>query len=141
MSSSNEVSFRGPTQGDFKFIFDSWLRSWRKSPWAGVIPNNVYYPLTRSNIEQLVGRGAQFTVACLSSAPERILGWVCYEQVGPKAVVHYLYVKDPYLSLGIGEQLVERVPGEQPGLYTYRYRQVVDACPGWWHTPEVARRK
>lgn len=138
---SSEITFRKPHQGDFKFVFDSWLRSWRTSPWAGCIPNNVYYPLTRSAIEQLVGRGAEFIVACLAKAPERILGWVCYEQAGPEALVHYCYVKDPYLPLGIGEQLVGQVPGTKPGFYTYRYRQVVEACKGWRHVPEIARRK
>lgn len=146
MSSINEVEFRPAYSGDFAFIFDSWLRSWRKSPWAGIIPNNMYFPVTRSTIEQLVGRGAQFEVACLAADPERILGWICHEQSGPDAVVHYIYVKDPYLPLGIGEALVERASGNKPGFYTFRYRQVVDACQpqgkdGWRHVPEIARRK
>lgn len=138
---SNEILYRGARNDDIRFIFDSWLRSWRKSPWAGIIPNNVYFPLTRSVIEQLVARGAEFKVACLAADPERILGWICYEQVGPDAVVHYLYVKDPYLNLGIGEALVSQAPGRQPGFYTFRYRQVVDACQDWTHAAEIARRK
>lgn len=146
---SNDILYRAARPDDISFIFDSWLRSWRKSPWAGVIPNNLYFPLTRSSIEQLVARGAVLEVACLAADPERILGWICHEQSGPDAVVHYIYVKDPYLSLGIAEALVERVPGKKPGFYTYRYRQVVDACQpprtkdreGWVHAPEIARRK
>lgn len=149
MSNSNEIEYRGARADDIRFIFDSWLRSWRKSPWAGVIPNNLYFPLTRGTIEQLVARGATFTVACLAADPERILGWICHEQSGPEAVVHYLYVKDPYLSLGIGDALIARIPGNKPGFYTFRYRQVVDACQpartkdreGWVHAPEIARRK
>lgn len=147
MSSNNEIIYRRATNEDISFIFDSWMRSWRKSPWAGVIPNNLYFPMTRSSIEQLVARGAEFEVACLAADPERILGWICHEkQLGPEAVIHYVYVKDPYLGLGIGEALVERAPGKKPGFYTYRYRQVVDACQpqgkdGWHHVPEIARRK
>ena len=81
-------------------------------------------------------------MACLKADPERILGWICYEQSGPDAVVHYCYVKDPYLPLGIGETLVDRVPGKKPGFYTFRYRQVVEACgKNWRHAPEIARRK
>ena len=143
---SNDILYRGATNEDIRFIFDSWMRSWRKSPWAGVIPNNLYFPLTRSTIEQLVARGAEFEVACLAVDPERILGWICFESCGPEAVVHYLYVKDPYLDLGIGEALVARAPGKKPGFFTFRYRQVNDACQpqgkdGWRHVPEIARRK
>jgi len=138
----NDIAFRAAVPGDFKFIFDSWLRSWRKSPWAGVIPNNVYYPLTRGVIEQLVGRGAEFIIACSPKNPDAILGWLCYELAGPDAVVHYAYVKDPFLPFGIGKQLVDRIPGNKPGFYTFRYRQVLDACgKGWKHAPEIARRK
>jgi hypothetical protein len=139
--STNEVAYRKARPDDIRFVFDSWLRSWRKSPWAGVIPNNVYFPLTRSVIEQLIARGAEIEVACLAADPECILGWICHEQTGPNAVVHYLYVKDPYLGLGIDEALIDRIPGNKPGFYTFRYRQVAAACQGWTHAAEIARRK
>lgn len=138
---NNDVQIRGARKDDISFIFDSWLRSWRKSPWAGVVPNNVYFPLTRSVIEQLVARGAEFKVACLADNPDLILGWICHELTGPDAVVHYVYTKDPYLSLGIGEALVAAIPGNKPGFYTFRYRQVSEACQGWKHAAEIARRK
>lgn len=138
---SNDIKVREPFASDVPFFFDSWLRSWRQCPWAGVIPNNLYFQLTRSTIEQLVARGAEFKVACLASDPERILGWICHEQTGPDAVVHYAYTKDPYLGLGVTEALVAAIPGNKPGFYTFRYRQVVDACKGWRHAPEIARRK
>lgn len=141
---SNEVTFRPARGDDVSFIFDSWLRSWRKSPWAGTIRNDMYFPTQRATIEGLVARGAQFEVACLTADQDKILGWICHEQSGPDAVVHYIYVKDPYLSLGIAEQLVARIPGNKPGFYTHRYRQVVDALgsnSGWRHAAEIGRRK
>ncbi len=142
--SNNEIAYRNASGDDISFIFDSWLRSWRKSPWAGCIPNNLYFPLTRSTIEQLVARGAEFKVACLAADPDKILGWVCYElsqDTTPRTVVHYVYTKDPYLNLGIGPALVASLAGAKPGFYTHRYRQVSEACPGWRHAPEIARRK
>lgn len=143
---NNEVAYRDARPDDISFIFDSWLRSWRNSPWAGIIPNNLYFALTRNVIEQLVARGAKLEVACLAADPDRILGWCCSEQTGEDAVIHYCYTKDPYLNLGINESLVARASGKKPGFYTFRYRQVVDACQpqgkdGWHHTPEIARRK
>lgn len=102
----------------------------------------MYYPTQRATIEGLIGRGAQLEVACLQADPDKILGWICHEQAGPKAVVHYIYVKDAYLSLGIGEALLARCPGEKPGFYTHRYRQVLDVCGrDWKPAPEIARRK
>lgn len=140
----DEVAYRPAVADDFKFIFDSWLTSWRKSPWAGCIPNNLYFDLTRRAIEQLVARGAVFLVACQAQSPSRILGWCCTElstDPEPLTIAHYLYVKDPYVTLGIGAELVKRTAGAKPGFYTHRYRQVIDACPQFRHAPEIARRR
>ena len=141
---NNDIAFRKATPEDVPFIMNSWLNSWKKSPWAGVIRNNHYYAETRGVIEDLVGRGATFEVACRTSRPDRIVGWICTEQTpAGEAVVHYLYVKEPFLPFGVGASLVKRAAAT-PGFYTFRYRQVADACPhseGWRHAPEIARRK
>lgn len=142
---SSAVTVRSVTSADTPFIFETWLNSWRKSPWAGCIPNNLYYPLQRTAIEQIVGRGAEIKVACRAADPSHILGWVCSEvDRSGICVLHYLYVKEAYLPFAIGEKLVESCAGTKPGIYTYRYRQVSDACDfqkGWRHVPEAARRK
>lgn len=140
-----QISYRAAVTGDVPFIMDSWLNSWKKSPWAGVIRNNHYYAQTRGTIEDLIGRGATFEIACRDDEPGHILGWVCREVASSgETVIHYLYVKEPYLPFGIGSTLVGRCPGNSPGFYSFRYRQVSDACKsaeGWRHAPEIARRK
>lgn len=124
-----------------RFVLSTWKRSWRECPWAGTIRNDEFYAVIASTIEGLVLRGAEFLVAA-DPKTDRIMGWVCAETLPDGlACVHYLYVKDPFIPLGIGAQLVEAVAGTKPGLYTHRYRQVVEACRGWRHAPEVARRK
>ncbi len=141
------VAYRDATAADVPLIMDSWLNSWRTSPWAGIIPNNTYYPLTRRVIEQLIMRGAKLTVACKEDKPDVILGWACTEQTNeqdPHAVIHYIYVKDAYVKLrSIGRGFVSRCAGKKPGLYTFRSRQTEDLCreAGFRHAPEVARRK
>ena len=140
-----DIDYRPAATEDIPFIMNSWLNSWKKCPWAGVIRNNHYYDQTRGTIEDLIARGAAFEVACRASKPDHILGWVCREltQQG-EAVVHYLYVKEPYLPFSIGDTLVERTAGTRPGFYTFRYRQVTEACgakDGWRHAPEIARRR
>lgn len=142
---NEDILIRDSEPGDMNFIWDSWLRSWRKSPWAGTIPNNLYFQVTRSGIEQLVGRGAQFKVACTRTDLDQLLGWICYEVLkSGECVVHYAYTKDPYLGYRINDELLAECPGTKPGFYTHRYRQVAEICPheeGWRHAAEIARRK
>lgn len=141
----NEVAYRDARADDIAFCLDSWLRSWRTCPSAGTIRNDMYFPVQRATIEGLIGRGAKITVACLASDDSKILGWVCYEITSQnETVIHYLYVKDAYIQFGLGSQLVARCPGTKPGLFTHRYRQVIDSLGdhhAWRWAPEAARRK
>jgi hypothetical protein len=140
-----QISYRKADFSDIALVMDSWLNSWKKCPWAGVIRNNHYYPQTRGVVEELIMRGGEIEVACRDDKPDHILGWICREVLPTgEAVIHYVYVKEPYLPLGIGNELVKRSPGVKPGFYTFRYRQVSDSCKaseGWRHAPEIARRK
>lgn len=125
---------------DAPFIFDSWMRSWRVSKYAGCIPNNLFYSTTRANIEHLIARGSIVKVACLDTNPDAILGWVCYETLpDTSSCVHYIYVKDPYLKLGVGEALAKLLP--ESGFYSYRGSQIDDFFPEFKWAPEIARRK
>lgn len=139
---SSEAVIRPAEPDDIKFIMSSWKQSWRTSPWAGCIRNDEYYDVVRSTIDGLIARGAVLSVACLPNLPGRILGWACTELL-PDGVccVHYTYTKDPYLRMGIGKALIDAAAGTKPGLFTHRFKQVVEACPGWRHAPEIARRK
>lgn len=130
---------------DVAFIMDSWAKSWRVSPWAGTVANNVFHDVHRQTVEGLVGRGAKFQVMSIADRPEVILGWICseVERTG-KTVVHMIYVKDPY-QVAMPEapdKLLEAVPGDKPGFYTHRTRKVEKALgKGWIHAPEIARRR
>lgn len=130
---------------DKDFLFDSWLKSWRTQRAAGVIPNNLYYTVTRSVIENLVGRGATIKVACSIHDPSHIYGYICFETMkNGDYVVHYLYVKDPYIKLGVADGLMKYIPTKP--FITFAYKQVKDAVakkfkyPRGW-LPEIARRK
>lgn len=144
-----QVKYRAAKAEDAALIMDSWLKSWRTSAWAGTVPNHLYFETQRTTIEQLLLRGAKFEVAVASEHPDLILGWACHEltqDTPPRTIIHYVYVKDPYLKLpeAIGETLARRAPGVQPGYYTHRYRTVVESLPGrddWRHAPEIARRE
>jgi hypothetical protein len=123
---------------DLYLVFDSWLNSWRVNRHAGVIPNHKYYDLQREVIEGLIIRGAKINVAA-SFQSGASLGWVCYELKDEIPIVHYLYVKDPYLSYPVVRTLLESVPGTKPGFITHKLplRELRE----WKHAPEIARRK
>lgn len=134
-----QVLVRPVRATDLNFIFDSWMKSWRGSKWAGTTPNHLYYETQRTLIEGLISRGAKIYIAYPEDHEEVILGWTCSEEKDGEAVVHYLYVKDPFLGLGIQERLISVLPGSKPGFVTHKLNH--KELNGWRHTPEMARRK
>lgn len=120
-------------------VFDSWLKSWRTSKWAGVIPNNLYFEVQRTLIEDLLARGCHLKIAYPEGRPDIILGWVCAEEKEGKTVLHYLYTKDPFIGLGIPDLLLAALPGAKPGFVTHKLG--LKELKEWRHTPEMARRK
>lgn len=118
---------------DKDFVFDSFFKSWRKSEYAGTIPNHLYYDVMVQLVEGLIGRGAKVDVAVEG---DTILGWIMHEVSGDGyAVVHYYYVKQRYETFGIFQKLLDKVEGKKPGFITHKLR-----LPGYRHAPEIARR-
>lgn len=140
------LQFRPANAGDMAFVYDSWIKCWRESPWAGVVRNNDIYEVTRSVIQDLLARGAKIEVACARHDETRILGWACTERIPNGFVAHFVYIKDPFRRRGLASELLERAHGPSPvqGLprlyYTFRTRGSAH-FPGWTHCPEIARRK
>ena len=134
-----QIQLRPAKAEDLNFVFDSWMKSWRISKYAGVIPNNMFYDVQRTLIEDLIARGARLVVAHPDGRDDVILGWACGEEKDGAAVLHYRYTKDPFLGLGIEAQLLAALPGTKPGFITHN-------LPGkdlkaWKWVPEMARRK
>lgn len=141
-------NIREMTEKDTSFIFDSWLKSWRTSRYSGVVRNKDYYAVYRATIEDLIGRGSVILLAVNPENTDHIYGWICYELTPDnKTVIHYLYVKDPFHKYKIDSALLDQVPGEKPGFFTFKYPQVEEALvrrwPGtkWSWVPEIGRRK
>lgn len=137
--SSREVlwKIRPSTKEDVSFVMDSWLRSFRKSPYSGVVPRNLYVQVYSECIRQLLARGARLMVACNPEAPEQILGFICYESPG---VLHYVYVKELYRDSGIAKSLVAYA-GLDRKTMRYTFRTFGSRWLGGVHQPEIARKK
>lgn len=147
---SNEVidwsaHLTGPRPADIKFIRESWLASYRNSPWAGCIANNLYADAVGQTIDQLLFRGAKLLTIRNFANPELIVAWVCFESL-PKAnevVVHAIYTKPVYRKQGAAKTLLQRVLGAHNTdrfFITFRtgYSKYLK---GATYRPEIARRK
>lgn len=134
-----DIQVRDALPTDIPMVFDSYLKSWRISKFAGTVPNHLYFDAQRVLLEDLIARGAKVVVAYPKDHEDIILGWACGELKEGKTVLHYAYVKDPYLGLGIAESLLARLPGLQPGFITHRLPS--KALKEWRWAPEIARRK
>lgn len=109
------LQIRPATASDLPFILDSWCRSFRDSPYAGVIRNDDFHRVQRSTIAGLLGRGARVLVAA-EPTTGRILGWLAHEGT---ELLHYAYVKRPFRRLGVARRLLEAA-GLSRGRYTHR---------------------
>lgn len=131
------MKFDAPTADEMKLVFDSWANSFRKSPWAGCIPNNLYDQVSREVARSILDRGARVIVAVTPiagredefPAVRRVMGYSVSEP--DRNVLHWLYVKDGpagngYRRLGVGrallEQTVKAFDPDRPFVYTFRTR-------------------
>lgn len=125
---------------DRAFVMDAWQKSYKHSPWAGIISNNLFSVVLDDVVTQLIKRGMQ-VVILESEDPETKIGFIAYE-LAAVPVIHYLYVKPLLRNMGLGKKLLKHlgVSREVGFLYTFRtpdcskFRNAV-------HCPAIARRK
>ena len=80
---------------DRGFIIDSWVRSFRRSHWCGVLSLGVYNNAHRQYFAEVIDQRATVLVAVnpAEDNPQfEIFGYLVYEQ-GTPPIVHWVYVK------------------------------------------------
>lgn len=114
--------FDSPTPDEFAFIFDSWARSFRRSPWAGCVPNHLYDAVSREAAKGIIDRpGARVVVALPSPEVRRVMGYYVAEP--ERGVLHWLYVKDSFRRMGVGKALLEHATAAvAPPSWVYTFR-------------------
>jgi hypothetical protein len=127
---------------EVELVLDSMSKSFRASPYAGVVPNHLWHPVIKAAYTGLLERGAK--VLCARAAG-RVVGYFLYEEKGPDLVAHYVYVKDYARRTGVAKRLLERA-GATPGrrvFYSFRTKATPWLTRGLTciHAPETARRK
>jgi len=89
-----------PTPEEFKLVFDAWGQSFRKSPWAGCVPNHLWDAVSRETARTILDRGALVLVAVTPIAGQedefpavrRVMGYSVSEP--NRRLRLWLYVKD-----------------------------------------------
>jgi GNAT superfamily N-acetyltransferase len=121
---------------DARFVLDSWARSFRRSPFAGCVPEDLYPSVVRATATRLLATGT-LEVACNPDEPDQILGWALREP----GRLHYVYVKDPWRRDGIARDLLARAPLQS---FTHRTpagdRLLARVAPWLTWDPVPARR-
>jgi ribosomal protein S18 acetylase RimI-like enzyme len=113
-------AFDAPTAEEYSLIYDSWARSFRKSPWAGCVPNHLWDGVSRACIAELLNRSLiVVAVKQLENGTRRVMGY----SVSEPGVLHWLYVKDDFRGMGVGKALLQAVThGWEQHVYTHRTR-------------------
>lgn len=124
---------------ELPFIFDSWSRSFRKSPWAGCVPNYLWEQVVRACATEILDRGADVLVALAPGETRRVMGY----SVAEPGVLHWLYVKTDYRKLGIGRKLLSAATARWPvgpKTYSHRTRASVSFLGADWRWDPVTAR-
>lgn len=97
---------------DFKFIINSWLKSYRNSAPCVHISNIPYYSFHGELIERYVKKYE--TSVLYDQENDNIIGYIVYKKEASAFWLAYVYVKYPYRKSGLMKYMFDRV-----GLNTY----------------------
>lgn len=106
-----DIVFSVPDVDELKLVLDSWSNSFRKSQYAGCIPNNLWPEVSRQTATQLMTRTGARTICALTPTADGTRGRVMGYSVSEPGILHWLYVKKDYRRLGIGSQLLQELIG------------------------------
>jgi ribosomal protein S18 acetylase RimI-like enzyme len=119
------MRFDAPTAEEYPLIFDSWARSFMKSPWAGCTRNCDWDHVSRAASSEIVDRPTTRVTVLVTdteSGERRVIGYSVSEP--SRGILHWLYVKRDYRGMGHGRRLLTEVIGNAPPrtkwVYTYR---------------------
>jgi GNAT superfamily N-acetyltransferase len=106
MNKSDLVTIRDSIPDDRNFIMATWLRGLKYgNEWFDAIEADVYYSYYQKAIDFiLTHNNTAVRVACLKEDPDVILGYVVLNRLGN--VVHWVFVKKAWRSIGIAKNLV-----------------------------------
>jgi len=139
--SDKPIRIRKAEASDVGFIFSSWLKSYRDSFFAQNITTTIFYSEHHKVIERLL-KGCDVYVACNDNDVSELYGFICGERIEGLFVLHYVYVKQMYRSLGIATMLLNTYSHDSStaALYTHHNKvsQKLAAKYNLVHSPYLA---
>ena len=127
---------------DRPFVLNAWLEGYRRSKFAGTVPNNLFDRVYSTAIQQLIDRGMQIDLLVAADDDlDQKLGFIAYETAqNGTLVVHWLYVKTEFREKGLAHFMRSSVSPSEAFLYTFRtsYSRYFKKAI---HAPAIARRK
>lgn len=110
-----EMMLREPTANDAAFVLSTWLNSCRNTKLVNGVPNSLYFSHYGEVIRHILNKSTT-VVACSTEDDDLLFGFSVFEMTPTRQVVHYIYVKELYRSLGIGQRLAEVALLGSPGM-------------------------
>jgi GNAT superfamily N-acetyltransferase len=121
------VKIRDFRDEDLNFILNSWLKSFKPSYYAGSIPDDMYWDVYESVFRRIL-KNSDVNVACDPESEYTIYGYSVTEDLDVP-VVHWIYVKQPFRSLGIAKDLVNASDlFNRDSYYTFRVADCKMLC-------------
>ena len=139
--SKNPVRVRKAEGSDIGFIFSSWLKSYRDAFFPENISTTIYYSEHHKVIERLL-KGCETYVACNDNDVAELYGFICGEHIDGIFVLHYVYVKQLYRSLGVGTMLLNMFKHDPSlaSIYTHHNKLAIKLAAKYnlVHSPYLA---
>lgn len=85
---------------DRHFVFDSWTKSYRKSPTVQGLESEIYYPRQMKIITRLLERGWCMIMADPQD-PDHIIGYCAGEHTRSALVIHWMFIKKNFRRFGL----------------------------------------
>lgn len=129
-----------PRVEELPLIYDSWIRSFRNSPYAGCVVNDIWYETMKHTLDAVLPKARVIVALPGDDAIRRVIGYVVVEKPN---IIHYIYVKQKFRGLGVAAQLLEAATAAleaSSGYYTFRTpASKWLESRGWKHNPTPAR--
>lgn len=105
------IEFRvAESDADFKFIYDSWL----KSLWPHRQYIDDYWTCQKWLIDHILDHSTAL-ICCDKADPFVIFGYAIFDT----QYTHWVYVKHPLRKMGLADELIDQIPPQSKFFYTH----------------------
>jgi len=110
------IGYREMTPEDRPFVASSFIRSFRKSPYVGLIPAQLYQPVYGAIVDGILDR-SRTMVSFNHENQKQTFGFVTFDP----DVLHYVYVKRPFRNMGIAGRLLTQAGFSRDTRFRYTF--------------------